>query len=293
MRISRLPYTIPGQFITAMLGGTMMLGAAGCNSMQPIANGGATNLLGFLINTNTATSVLGALRTADGNEIFVYGTRTPDGNVADVQAAVLRDAQGQEAAVNLEGGFLSKAKSFDGSTLTITYDERSATRVRGRVDIYFASAAPGSQNQSIPFDIDLQQAISQFAAQFEQLTGISLSNVPPPQKPEGGGRPIAADAVPGPQKADDRAQLILVFTPFFVYAFAAAGYVMVQVVAKYLEVMIDTLVGVTQAVIIATCAPFILMGDLLREAGNFPVVGINLWLHLAQAGISVPPRPYL
>src|SRR5712671_3520720 len=100
MRALMSPYSISGQLITALLAGVMIIGPAGCNGYQVSLNGVTTtmtNPFGFLINTDTTSDLLGTLRLTDGNAVFVYGTRDSDGNVADVQAAVLRNADGHEA----------------------------------------------------------------------------------------------------------------------------------------------------------------------------------------------------
>ncbi|MBI5763750.1 MAG: hypothetical protein HZA51_09535 [Planctomycetes bacterium] len=294
MRVSRLPYSLAGQLIIAVLGGVMAIGAPGCNGFTlNLGSGGGplTNGLGFLLNTDTTSELLAALRTEDGNNVYVFGTRTPDGNVDDVQAAVLQDAAGNESSVNFDGGLLSKAKGADGSTIAVTYDERTTMRLRGHMDIVFAGADPGAENQRVDFDIDLQQALADIAAQFEQATGIDISTSPPPPNP--GGREIVPDVVARVGKTTDQSQLIYVFAPFFVYGFASLGYVMVQVMAACIEAMVQTIVNVAKTVIVAAFSPLIVMGEILRGAVGLPLTPTNLVIQLALAGVLVPPRPYL
>ncbi|MEK6642614.1 MAG: hypothetical protein AABZ08_01795 [Planctomycetota bacterium] len=294
MRVSRLPYSLAGQLTTALLGGVMAIGAPGCNGFTlNIGSGGVvTNSLGFLLNTDTSSDLLGALRLEDGNSVYVYGTHGPDGNIGDVQAAVIRDAAGNESSVNFDGGLLSKAKGSDGSTIAVTYDERTTARLRGHMDLVFAGADPGAENQRVDFDIDLTQALADFADQFKQVTGIDISSTPPPPNP-GGGRAIVNDYVSRAGKSVDNSQLIFVFAPFFVYGFAGLGYLMVQVMARCIEVMVHTIVAVSKAVIVAAFSPFILMGEILRGAVGLSLTTTDLLIQLALAGVAIPPRPYL
>jgi hypothetical protein len=294
MRVSRLPYTVAGQLITALLGGVMAIGSPGCNGFTlNVGSGGlVTDSLGFLLNNDTSSDLLGALRLEDGNSVYVYGTHAPDGNIGDVQAAVLRESNGNESSVNFDGGLVSKAKGADGSTIAVTYDERTTARLRGHMDLVFAGADPGSENQRVDFDIDLTQALADFADQFKQVTGIDISTTPPPPNP-GGGRAIVNEYVSPTGKPADSSQLIFAFAPFFVYGFAGLGYLMVQVMARCIEVMVQTIVAVSKAVIVAAFSPFIVMGEILRGAVGLPLTTTDLLVQLALAGVLVPPRPYL
>jgi hypothetical protein len=285
------PYSISGQLITALLAGVMIIGPAGCNGYQVSLNGGSTtttSLFGFLINTDTTSDLLGTLRLTDGNAVFVYGTRDSDGNVADVQAAVLRNAKGDEAGVNLDGGLLSKAKGFDGSTLAITYDQRDTSRVRGHANIFFAGADPDKQNQVLQFDLDLQKALADLAAQVKQYTGIDISTAPPPKDPGKWIRPDMLSTAKG-----DNASPIIIFAPFFLFAFATAGYFMVQFMGQFIELMVKTYVVIAEAIIIAAFSPFILLGEILRGSVGQPISTIDIGWNLGQNGVTIPRRPYL
>ena len=290
MRAFLSPYSIRGHLVTALLCGVMIIGPAGCNGFQGSLSGvggttTTTSLFGFLMNTDTSSDLLGTLRLEDGNSVFVFGTRDSSGNVADVQAAVLRNASAEESAVNLDGGLLSKAKGFDGSSLTITYDERSTAHVRGHADIFFAGADPGEQNQTLAFDLDLQELLSELAAQVKAATGINISTAPPPDPP---GRVKLPD---GMKTAN--ADAIIVFAPFFVYAFATAGYLMVQFMGQFLQLMIQTYIFLAQAIIVVAFAPFILMAEIMRGCVGLPLTSTDIVVGLALNGVTVPRRPYL
>lgn len=280
------PFTIRGQLITALLAGILIIGPAGCNGFSGLGGGtSSTTQFGFLMNTDTSSDLLGTLRLDDGNNVFVYGTHDSSGNVADVQAAVLRNAKGEEADVNLDGGLLTKAKGFDGSTLFITYDERSTQHVRGHADIFFAGADTANQNQTLNFDIDLQKLLADLAAQVKTATGIDISTLLPPKEPQKSKLPDALA-----QGKGDNADAIIVFAPFFVYAFATAGYFMVELMGQMVQLMVQTYVVLAKAVIVAAFAPFILMGEILRGCVGLPVFSTNI---AGLGGVIIPRRPYL
>jgi hypothetical protein len=293
MRACR-PGTLPGCLILAALASALILGQPGCTGFQLGGlPGGSASTLGFLINTDTASDILGAVRLADGSAVYAYGTFLPDGNIGELQAAVLVSAAGQEAAITFENGLARKARGFDGSTLNITYDEISPQRLRGRVDLFFAAAAPGEQNQSIAFDVDLLQAAADLAQQVQQLTGLTISAQPPPQDPNG----RAIVPAPAGPKTAGQSQLILVFAPFYQHAIATAGYIVVQVMARLVDVLVRTVatvvVSLTRVVIVAVCSPFILLGDIMRAAATQPILAVNLAVRLALAGVTIPRRPLL
>ena len=77
----------------------------------------AGNPLGFLINTDTDSNVLGGIRLADGRSVYVYGTFKNDGNIDEITGAVLRDTDGSEAGVVFENGRPVSAYGFDGTTV--------------------------------------------------------------------------------------------------------------------------------------------------------------------------------
>ena len=288
MRSLTSPFTVRGQLITALLAGILIIGPAGCNgySLTGQGSGDTTTLFGFLMNTDTSSDLLGTLRLDDGNSVFVYGTHDSGGNVADVQAAVLRNSAGDEAAVNLDGGLLSKAKGFDGSTIAITYDQRDTQHVKGHADLFFAGADSANQNQTLNFDLDLQKLLTELAAQVKTATGIDISTLLPPKQPEKSKLPDALGKA-------DRADAIIVFAPFFVYAFATAGYFMVELMGQMVSLMIQTYVVLAKAIIVAACAPFILMGEILRGCVGLPLISTDIIVQLPRDGVTIPRRPYL
>lgn len=294
MRLSRFPYTIPGQLLTAPLGAVMILGSVGCNGLiTNLPPGAVATTFGVFLNTDTTSDVIGAVRLADGQSVFVFGSFQPDGRVREITGAVLRDDQGQVADVTFENGLLKSAGSFDGSTLNLTYDEVNAQRLKGRADVFFAQVPPADQNQTIDFDVDLQQAAADLAQSVLDLTGLNVSTAEPPEDPLATTRLRSADAGPtAAEKADQSAQVI-VFAVFQASAFAAIGFALVQVMARLVSAMVNLVVGLVQAVtrniVLVVLTPFIVMGDVLRVAVVQPIITIDFDLDL---NIVIPPRPH-
>lgn len=294
MRVSRMPYTIPGQLLTAPMAAVMILGSIGCNGLiTNLPPGAASSTFGLFLNTDTSSDVIGAIKLANGQSVFVFGSFQPDGRVREITGAVLRDDQGREAEVNFVNGLLTSAKSFDGSTLNLTYDEVSAQRLKGRADIFLAQVPAPDQNQTIDFDVDLQQAAADLAQSVRDLTDLNVSEAEPPEDPLATTKPRQADPnLMGNDKADQSAQVII-FAVFQASAFAAIGFVMVQVMARLVSVMVNLVVGlvkaITRTVVLVVLTPFILMGDVLRVAIVQPIITIDFDLNL---DIVIPPRPH-
>src|SRR5690606_37021893 len=124
---------------------------------------------------------------------------------------------------------VSKATSFDGSTLSMTYTEISTSRLRGTVDLFFAELPEPDAHQSIPFDIDLARAAAELAAELQSFLGISISTAEPPANPVGKSRLPDLDKGHKTSNPDAAAQLILAFVGFHQAAFAAMGYIIVEI----------------------------------------------------------------
>jgi hypothetical protein len=261
----------------------LIAGPAGCQTGifdfgTPVTGG--SNPFGLLINNNTASDILGAIRLANGDNVFLFGKFQESGLIERIDGASFRNSAGQVAKVELTNGLVSKATSFDGSTLTMTYDEISTARLRGTVDLFFAALTGDDANQSIPFDIDLAQAAADVATDIQNFLGIDISESEPPANPVGKTRLPDVDKGYKTSNPDAVAQLILAFISFHRAAFGAIGYVIVEIMGGLIGVMTQLLVGVvvavTQAVVVAMFTPIILMGEILRIAVFEPVFTVDL-----------------
>lgn len=300
MRIAKLPFSIGGQFITAMLGGIMILGGPGCQSVQYGGGGPSdpvelSNPTGFLINTDAAAKVLGGLRLADGNSAFAYGSFKNDGTIETLDAAVLRNAEGKEASAvfgQYSGKTLLKsAASFDGSRVDITYDTVTDTRLAGRIDMHFASL---EDTHTIAFDVDLLEALAELARRIEEATGIRISLAPLPD-PETAKLVQSALDSGALGKMDAQAQFVFsLFVFSFQYGFASVGFFLVKLMGRLMEAMIhfyvDLVVAATRVMIIAFCTPFIILGEIMRAAFDHPVFVFNFTL-LNPDIVIIPVRP--
>lgn len=285
MRLWRMPHTVAGQLLIALLGGVFIVGPSGC--VNNFSLGDVKSSFGTFVNTDVASGVLGAIRLATGESAFIFGSYQANGQIEEITGAVLVDAQDRRASVSFESGRLKHASSFDGSTLDVTYDEVGPTRLAGRVDLFIAEAPASDQNQSVAFDVDLEQAAADLADAVWTLLTLSISDAEPPDNPLDG-KPRLADA--GIRK-DDAAQVIL-FAAFHVSAFAAIGFAMVQIVTGCVRAVLNLVVGVvaaiTKTVVVAVFRPFMILGDLLRSAVINPIITLNFDLDF---NFAVPDAP--
>jgi hypothetical protein len=301
MRVTQLPFSIGGQFITAILGGILIIGGPGCQTVQLDGTGQGsvdlTNPTGFLINTDASGKVLGGLRLADGNSAFAYGAFKPDGTIETLDAAVLRNAQGQEASANFgkySGKTLLKsAISFDGSRLDITYDVVTDTRLAGHVDMKFAAL---DETHTIAFDVDLLEALAELARKIEELTGIKISTNPLPDDPETGKLiQSALDAGAFDKYGANSPAALSLFVFTFQYGFASCGFFLVKLMGRIMEAMIhfylNLVVAATRVMIIAFCTPFIILGEMMRVVFDHPVFVFNFTL-LNPDIVIIPGFPH-
>jgi len=277
--------TAISRVVMALACSVLLAGPGGCQTgLLNIGTPGTPNPFGLLINTDLASDLLGAVRLGDGNNVFLYGKFLDSGLIERIDGASFRNADGQVAKVELLNGWVSKATSFDGSTLTMNYEEISASRLKGTVDIVFAGLEGDDATQSIPFDIDLAQAVADVTSQIESYLGVDLSDSAPPTNPVGKVRLPDVHKGQKTSNPDQVAQLILAFVSFHRAAFGAIGYVIVQLMGGLINVMANLLVGVvaavTQAVVVALFTPFILMGEVLRVAVLQPVYTVDLEVDL-------------
>ena len=292
MRLWKIPYSIPGQLLTALLASILILGPAGCTTFTGNPAGDPNSPFGAFINADASSDILGSVRLPTGESVFVFGSFQPNGLIAEITGAVLVNDQGEQASVVFEGGRLAMAGSFDGSTAAFTYEEFTTERLRGTVDLFFASVPAPDQNQMIEFDIDLNQAAADLAAMVQQSLGLEISDAEPPPDPLA--RPRLADAArAGLPKDMQSAQLVFLFAQFHVSAFAALGFAMVRLVAHVVEAVMELVVGlvraITRAVVVAVMTPFILMGDVLRLTVNQPIIILNFDL---EFNFDIPLRPH-
>ncbi len=292
------PVKLPTAFsrvVMAFACSVLIAGPAGCttggfNNFLNIGTPGTPNPFGLLINTDLASDLLGAIRLASNENVFLFGKFSDSGLIERIDGASYRNSEGQVAKVELANGLVTKATSFDGSTLTMVYEEISTQRLKGRVDLVIAGIAGDDGMQSFPFDIDLAQAVDDVTAEIEEFLGIDVSETVPPENPVGKVRLPDVNKGVKTSNPDQVAQLILAFVSFHRAAFAAIGYVIVEIMGGLISAMANLVVGVvvavTQAVVIAMFTPFILMGEVLRVAVFQPVytVDLNVDLNLNPPG---------
>jgi hypothetical protein len=212
--------------------------------------------------------------------VYIYGTFKSDGNIDEITGAVLRDKDGSEAGVVFENGRPTSAYGFDGTTLDITYDEVTQTRLKGQVDIHFADSdvAENDRDQTINFDVDLEQAAAELAQRVADLLGLTVSNAEPPTSSDGRARLPDDPAVPF-GKDLSRSQLFIYFAPFYQFACVSIGFVCMQIMVELVAALVSTVVNVvvtlTQAIIIAAFSPLIIMCEIMRTAFSLTTVAID------------------
>lgn len=286
MKLSRLPYSVFGHFVTALLMGVQMMGLPGCSTALNSGPYDPDNPVGLFANDDTSSDTLGAVRLPTGETVFVFGDYGSNGAIREITGAILRDSSGQEAWAIFDNGLVQSAGSFDGSTVDMTYDEVSTRRIKGRADFSFAGLAEEDREQAATFDIDLEQAADQLADKVRDLLGVDISNSEPPDDPLAKSKQVEEAAG---IKSEVRSQLILLF---HAAAFAALGYVFVEIMAALVsvvfEVMVNVVSALTQAVVVAMFTPFILLGEVMRLSIEQPLYQVDINVDL---DLDLPRHP--
>ncbi|MBX3396099.1 MAG: hypothetical protein KF841_12105 [Phycisphaerae bacterium] len=302
MNAARLPQTVLGSAVTGLLTAIQMIGIVGCSTAFNPVDFNPASPVGLFVNRAGTGGLLGTIRLPNGRSAFLFGSVFESGLIREIDGAVLVDENGDEAFAVFDNGFIKSAEAFDGSTLSMNYDEISTRRVKGRADLNFAAVPESDRQQSIPFDIDLEQNARDLAAKVRELFGIDIINAEPPDNPLAKSRQLDAqrgsassELVGGPGgsgKEFAREQLILFFVQFHAAAFAALGFILVEILAAVVPILFELTVAVvssiTQAVVIAMFTPFILLGELMRVAVFQPLYVVNIDVDL---NLSIPRRP--
>ncbi|HOB75820.1 MAG TPA: hypothetical protein PKG54_14990 [Phycisphaerae bacterium] len=262
MSLMRMPWTIAGQWVTGIT--LVAFFIAGCESILPPVDGGddGDSLFGVIVNRDSSTDLLGGVRMRSGEAVYAFGTFNPDGTVGEVTSAAYQNAAGQVARLYFESGRPVQAVGFDGSTLTIAYTSVNLQRLAGTATYAPAGGAP----VSVAFDVDLEKAAADVAAEVQELFGITTSSAAPPPPSTGAEGGVKARTIEGDVQTKSAVAIVLV--PVFI---AITGFSIVLVVSQIAKAF----VAVGNVVVLAFLTPFILMGNLMRAALGLPLVTID------------------
>lgn len=271
MRLTKLPYTIAGEWIATLTAVALLIAPTGCQLADIIIGpipGDTDNPFGLLVNTDTSSNMLGAIRLDDGRTAMLYGTFNEDGTVRTVTGAAFRDENGQTAGITFENSRPKKGVGFDGSTIEFEYDEVTTERLKGRVIL---TPADTGTAETVEFDVDLQAAAEQLAQMAADLAGLDISETEPP---DGAAKKI----IPSDDKRGGQ-EVGFVLGMTMTIVFIVLGYVMVAVMVQAMQAAIIAAaaasIAVTQAVIVAAFSPFILMGDVMRLSADQQSISVS------------------
>ncbi len=297
---SRAPFTFWGQIVTSVLCSIQILGGVGCNTTFNLDPTDPSNPTGLLINRDRGSNTLGAIRLPSGESVFLFGAYGSSGLIERIDGAVFIDSEGNESSAVFENGLIKSARSSDGSSLDMTYDEVSTRRIKGHVDLVFAALDETDRDQTTEFDIDLERAAAEVAAEMRERLGLDISDAEPPESPDG--KRLSADRAVEQvldtrfgdmaTKEEMRSQLILVFLQFHAAAFSALGFVIVEILSALVGIIFNVMVAVvvvlTRAIVVAMFLPLILLGEVMRAAVHQPIRPLSFELDI---DIEIPRRP--
>lgn len=230
---------------------SLIIAPFGCTiTAPPIDTGGDTApKTGLFLNDDQGSPLLMAGLAESGDAYFVYGTRDSSGNPTDIQAIVVRQADGAESNVVFDYGRPTSVTGPDGSQAKIRYDTVAADRLAGA--IAFFNAADGSTT-NFTFDINPAATADQVAALVKQQTGVDI-DIPS----------ASAAGVGALEKSSNRSSALFVILwviPLFLTV-ALITVVLGQVFAKLFAAVGEAL----QATLIIVFLPVFLIAKLFNE----------------------------
>lgn len=204
---------------------------------------------GLFLKSSASSGLLAAARGPDGEQFFAFGTTDANGE-ADIESLVAVDKDGGTSFVSFESGRPVHAQSADSSYAHATYDEVTATRLVGSIELYDASTG---EKSFTPFDVDLTESATSVADDVEGATG----------------QPIEVTDVPTAKTLKDAAvsQLrVTVFSPLFavlVVPLVAVVAVMTVVFGQILVILLASVIAAVATVVVAVFLPLFIISELL------------------------------
>lgn len=258
----RLSCSIAGQWLRVLSCVALVIGPFGCETMMLVDGATAkAGRIGFAVNADTTSQVLMSVGDSAGATAFVFGTRGPGGEPEEITAAVVRAEDGSEAFITFDAGRPVHVQGADGSYVHIRYSELSSDRLSAAVDVY---SAPDDTKQTFNVQIDLDRALAELAAIFDETTGEHLAVVPAPA-PQTGGKTATAN------QRHVWMPVSVVIVPFTtLVSFTSV------ILAQVFVLIFDVAVAAMYSILAAIMWPFIVLAELTRSALILPAGVVDL-----------------
>jgi hypothetical protein len=262
MRLSTLPQSTLGLSIIALASLGLIIAPFGCETVCLFTDCGDGEF-GWFINQDKTSDVLLGAKASSGASLFAYGSFNDNGDIERITAVVLRDADGNESFIAVDdNGRPTHLQAADGSYAHIEYTVATDARVAGQIKLYNA----GDESQeTIPFDVDLDQTLATVAAQLEQITGQQLEVLPDPNA-----RIITGDSKIGGRNAET------VLYPVFLLPFVAMAYMVSYIAAAIVTMVTMMVAAVVQATLVAVLAPVYLLSEVTSAVLFLPYSFVSL-----------------
>jgi hypothetical protein len=226
----------------------------------PFGQTGSSNGAGLYVNEDLNDPLIAGGRNARGDEFFVYGTRTSDGAIGEIDSVLVRTADGQESFVIFELGRPVWLQGADGSYIEIVYNRVSPGRLSASATVF--NAATG-ESQTVPVEIDLQRAADEVAQAILGLTGLGVE--------------VPSAASPGTAKWQQRAVGPLV-AGAIVATLVAASHLAIVITGQVMQAVFEGVAVAMQAAVVAAFMPLYLFSGMLGEVtvsvGTYPLLEI-------------------
>ena len=249
--------SILGQWVTTFTCLGLIIAPFGCETVTVLQDG-KDGEFGWFVNADKASDVLLGARATGGESLFAYGTWAPDGEIDEITAILLRDAEGNESFITLESGRPVHLQAADGSYAHITYNEVSEERLAWTVELYDADTDTA---QEFSGEVDLQQALADALAAFTDLTGIEVPEVANPEEENAKGVSRSAETV---------------YYPAFMIPFVYLAYFISFVATQIMTVVYSAVALALQATVLAIYAPVLILAQITNGLLLWPVQ--TVWL---------------
>jgi len=249
-------HTLRREWLVAICSYALLVAPFGCEFSSEILNPGGTtdggsslttNSAGLFLNDDVDDDLMVAGRNADGDAFFVFGTRSANGGIGEVDAIVVETAGGERSLITFEFGRPVHLENSDGSYVHIRYDEVSAERLTATALVYDAVT---QVTETVNADIDLQKAAADVAQTIENLTGIEVTL---PEEPDTSTAKLQQRAV-GPLLMALAVVPLVLLSQF-----------MVVIMGQVMEAIFVAVSAAVEAAVIAAFTPLFMFASLMTE----------------------------
>lgn len=278
-------HRIGREWLVALSAYALLVAPFGCQ-FESLLSGGAnagpwdTNSVGLLVNSDASDALLAAGRAPGGDTFFVYGTRTTDGGIEQVESLLVETADGRQSFILFDAdGRPTHLEGPGGDYVNVTYGETSAESLPATVRVH--DAATGA-TETVDVQLDLRAAAGDLAAAAQEAAQTLA---------QAAGQTLTVPELPESTTAKTaQRQLGVVLTTLIAIPLVLMTQLMIvlmaEVMAAVMEAVAVAVAATVQAALLAAMTPLFVFASVLDGTG-YEVEVVPLF----DVFVTLPPPP--